>query len=121
MKIKDYLHLYIGCEVRCCRGKGAKGILKGINTGDLSINPVQILTGSILCYLRFSEVMPILRPLESLSEEEDQEFALINRDWIDGHWSADGLLWLLKNQFDLFGLIKAGLAIDKTKQTVNHS
>lgn len=86
---------------------------------------------------------PVLRPLSDMTEEESIEIAKIHKYDVpddDGvmeeivsiygngggilmlgaylpvsHY-LEGLLWLLKNHFDLFGLIESGLAIDKTKQ-----
>ena len=62
---------------------------------------------------------PYLFPLSSMTEEQSMEFALLQ---VNTH--KDGFLyvcdcanmmkWLLKNHFDIYGLIPMGLAIDAT-------
>lgn len=62
---------------------------------------------------------PYLFPLSSMTEEQSMEFALLQ---VNTH--KDGFLyvcdcanmmkWLLKNHFDIYGLIEKGLAIDAT-------
>ena len=64
-------------------------------------------------------VKPYLFPLSSMTEEQSMEFALLQ---VNTH--KDGFLyvcdcanmmkWLLKNHFDIYGLIEKGLAIDAT-------
>jgi hypothetical protein len=51
-----------------------------------------------------------------MTEEERNkvEFALTPSGY---KYSPETFLWLLSKHFDLFGLIEAGLAIDKTKLT----
>lgn len=74
---------------------------------------------------------PILRPLSDMTEGELQECGNLVYDFSDDtsglglnehKWEDFTLLlcveqfhWLLSKHFDLFGLIEAGLAIDKTK------
>ena len=62
---------------------------------------------------------PYLFPLSSMTEEQSMEFALLQ---VNTH--KDGFLyvcdcanmmkWLLKNHFDIYGLIEKGLAINAT-------
>ena len=64
-------------------------------------------------------VKPYLFPLSSMTEEQSMEFALLQ---VNTH--KDGFLyvcdcanmmkWLLKNHFDIYGLVEKGLAIDAT-------
>ena len=66
---------------------------------------------------RKDEIKPYLFPLSSMTEEQSMEFALLQ---VNTH--KDGFLyvcdcanmmkWLLKNHFDIYGLIEKGLAID---------
>ena len=75
-------------------------------------------------------VKPILRPLSDMTREEREIFGW-QEDWIFEDKSDPNqpmkttfLVWefidLLKMGFDLFGLIEANLAVDKTKE-VNHA
>ena len=66
---------------------------------------------------------PYLFPLSSMTEEQSMEFALLQ---VNTH--KDGFLyvcdcahmmkWLLKNHFDIHGLIEKGLAIDCTNLNI---
>ena len=66
---------------------------------------------------------PYLFPLSSMTEEQSMEFALLQ---VNTH--KDGFLyvcdcanmmkWLLKNHFDIYGLIEKGLAIDATNLNI---
>ena len=68
---------------------------------------------------RLEHIKPYLFPLSSMTEEQSMEFALLQ---VNTH--KDGFLyvcdcanmmkWLLKNHFDIYGLIEKGLAIDAT-------
>ena len=68
---------------------------------------------------RKDEIKPYLFPLSSMTEEQSIEFALLQ---VNTH--KDGFLyvcdcanmmkWLLKNHFDIYGLIEKGLAINAT-------
>lgn len=143
--IKDYLHLYLGCECRCYSLSDRNGwidrvtpeLLIQIDDEDSGING--------LCLL--------LRPLSDMTEEEGYEIyfqyfgSKTADDWsgdtgsayfqpkkvrpgkyhglriVDGTDYSSGdfgtvikiLPFLLSKGFDLFGLIDAGIAIDKTK------
>lgn len=68
---------------------------------------------------RLEHIKPYLFPLSSMTEEQSMEFALLQ---VNTH--KDGFLyvcdcanmmkWLLKNHFDIYGLIEKGLAINAT-------
>lgn len=128
-KIEDYLHFYIGCEYwREWDGK----------TGILSYNNILTLVAS-----KVGTIKPILRSLSDMTKEEaigramargykreyivnlkfkefGFEFGNINTGTFlatSGPYVAyksEELLYLLSYSFDLFGLIEAGLALDKT-------
>ena len=72
---------------------------------------------------RLEHIKPYLFPLSSMTEEQSMEFALLQ---VNTH--KDGFLyvcdcanmmkWLLKNHFDIYGLIEKGLAIDATNLNI---
>jgi hypothetical protein len=127
MNIKDYIHLYIGCE--CLYdwtyynetdlfGKVTSKIIEDVRSPHLS--------GAS------TNVRPLLRPLSDMTEEEFKErfYDSMREDLFDDtlqmqheeakRWAHDAchypedLRWLLSKGFDLFGLIAAGFALDKT-------
>ncbi len=99
MNIKDYLHLYLGCDML-----------------DISDNSTYTLHPEMLYASIKDGDKPILRPLSDMTEDESEFVA-------DAAWqgkptiymNAEITAYLLSKHFDLFGLIEAGLAIDKTK------
>ena len=101
-EIKDYLHLYLGCIGRGDSGAAiflSADTLSKINRGDISFRP-------------------ILRNLSDMTTEELELFADLNikSDYKNVYEKqAEITRFLLSQEFDLFGLIEAGLAIDKTK------
>ncbi len=122
--IKDYLHLYLGCEVRPPHGGTIKYRLVGI---DYDNEPLFKTIPSGGFAMELSKFKFLLRPVTDRTAEEKQ--------WLDEHndfkekflqgdteyellieWEAERIQYLLSKHFDLFGLIEAGLAIDKTKQ-----
>lgn len=134
-KIEDYLHLYLGCEVKV---PGA----------------IAQLTAGLLADWDFLHhgIKPILRSLIDMTEEEAREYAFLymkrlGRDvpvkvsiendavkvtvgnenhcavlWPEGSYGQkpESLRYLLSKHFDLFNLIPEGLALDKTKHSVNN-
>jgi hypothetical protein len=70
MDIKDYLHLYIGCEVISTGGKHM-GKLVGVSVNQATINPLDHFDPRVTPpqYLK-----PILRPLSDMTEEEAKHF-----------------------------------------------
>lgn len=67
-----------------------------------------------------AEIQIQLRRLESITDAELKERHFRNRDhyqdWLnhnDQKWPIEDLLWFLKNGFDMFELIREGLAVDK--------
>lgn len=114
--IKDYLHLYLGCDFEWTNG---------IVTHQYKLMASWITM--IEANDWWGDVKPILRPLSDMTEEEayevDSEYgsvsgqhlsqALINNDLRYVKKLADGFeltRYLLSKHFDLFGLIEAGLA-----------
>ena len=132
-ELKDYLHLYLGCEC-----KTPWGILRltrfdikdkykaWFTTGFKENEKILYANGCIGKSFQTSSIKLILRPLSDLNDEElkclrserkhlrgvhrnDLRF-IINLNT----WSPEDIVFLLSKGFDLFGLIEAGLAIDKT-------
>lgn len=141
--IKDYIHLYIGCEVIAPNPyyaddgiKLAKGILTGIH-GEYGAEIQFIIDGNAEeepAYDREFELKPVLRRLSSITEEEAREIwdsSMVNIGYMYNH--CDRLLRstntievispvlpkLLRMGFDLFGLIDSNLAIDSSTITEN--
>lgn len=64
---------------------------------------------------RFGEVLPYLRPMSSMTEEEKRDYqAFFNYDGVE--YPEEYVDWLNKKMFDYRGLIEKGLAIEVTKE-----
>ena len=159
-ELKDYLHLYLGCEVMTNEGKG-KLISVGFNNkvldikisvdGDseciewfkLVIHPLsdmtemEIIKLMTIIYKSIFGQCGLISETNLITDENDNDkvgftckddsnnrigvTVEVDRG-IEFSFNEDKLKvnqfectqWLLKNSFDLFGLIEAGLAIDKT-------
>jgi hypothetical protein len=141
--IKDYLHLYLGCDIFIPRPEPDRK------------DDIMRLTAEKIFKYDLSNVKLLLHPLPDMTEDEARwlcelkEGTIIGQvdvinikthkvDFIDGemdsgdgwcemkdkevlfkYMNAEQVRYLLSKHFDLFGLIEAGLAIDKTtlKQT----
>lgn len=156
--IKDYLHLYLGCEVAGYKDQVTRSKIVGFYSDTIILSPHEYATpaGTFTrpeMRVNINAVKPILRPLSDMTEDEGIEvckFIVVEKRqnqidlqeltsshiwYIDGEmWygdgvsevydkyikfnelSADQFRYMLSKGFDLFGLIDAGLAIDKTKQ-----
>lgn len=148
-EIKNYLHLYLGCEVQTtARAESSQGKPMGYRKGklvdiDIQCNNVgidNIDTGCV--WFGFNEIRPILRPFSDFKEEDirliakisapdseitDSEIDIaiiqiklrgikaIDFEDLSAAQVFEITILLLQQEFDLFGLIDAGLAIDKTK------
>lgn len=115
-EIKDYLHLYLGCECLA-------------NVPNIEVKQWLIIDGDFIGYKGknyFTNIQPILRKLSDMTEEEMNECGNLIYDFSDDEelnrwkWSdfdfgcAEQFHYLLSKHFDLFNLIPEGLAIDKT-------
>lgn len=169
-ELKDYLHLYLGCEVMTPDGIGwlasvsrdrkkmdglllstmikvdfktirltensVDGYDKKRNHGAYLIEAehyvgINASAGTPPDFSMPGGCKPILRPLSDMSEDECFELGEIlnvhipdhliealknnSKYVIDFRYSFEFTRYLLSKHFDLFGLIEAGLAIDKTK------
>lgn len=137
--IKEYLHLYIGCECKFTdAGQIKTGVLSSIDLEE-SFAMVDVENDGRF-NPKYEEVEPILRPLASMTDEEFNEFILLfapeeinnesakkssfdilKRDGIKAiRFGEDNepkvvfemFRWILSKHFDIFNLIPEGLAID---------
>jgi hypothetical protein len=135
MNIKDYLHLYISTDTKLICVKepmvwDENGLKSWLKPGDwLPVSP--IILHQLDLYEVFDCFKPLLRPLSDMTEEEAVNVGILPKrhwhedtpqeqiDWLCNNWnmeiySPSDLRYLLSEGFDLFGLIDAGLALDKT-------
>lgn len=110
-KIIEYLHLYIGQDCAFY----APGTTEEIPRNRV----IKCLTPQVLCdYMAgiscWQAIKPILRPLIDLTEDEEEEIGL-NRVYPHTEFHPIEFVYLLSKGIDLFGLIDAELAHDKTK------
>lgn len=112
IELKDVLHLYIGCEI--------KSELMGVQHKFTDFSP------RTLPLFEKGSFKLILRPLLSMREEEamavgynDANEFLQMIDEVGEEWriGINDYLFLLRQHFDLFGLIESGQAINKTTLT----
>lgn len=128
-EIKDYLHYYIGCEVLGqLNGEKRKGYLTGVTNGGTECEIQFFEEDGINVFEEpefntSEEVKVCLRPLSDMTEHERSEsFDAWNKPLLDKtdernipkKRQAQEVKHLLSKHFDLFGLIDAGLAIDKS-------
>jgi hypothetical protein len=143
--IKDFIHLYLGCEVDVQKSIGnLKVPLRGricevsrqSNHSDwvkvqfdqcvtILNNRFEGITSNFhTFFINHDYIKPMLRPLSDMTEEETSYWNKLKRynpvndkvTLYQEHNEAQ-FIWLLSRSFDLFELIPAGLAIDKTKVT----
>src|SRR5688572_10316751 len=123
-KLKDYLPFYLGCACIC--NDGTSGKLVCVET--LFEYPVRILNDGMIECKSIEDTQLVLRPfsgVSDLTEEEAREINSILNEFplilIGAPIDKEIKIWarttryLLSRHFDLFGLIEAGLAVDKTK------
>lgn len=136
--IKDYLHLYVGCEVSREHSESRSkkfiehGRLVGVSASEVEVGETVAVIDAGLDHFHewyVSETKPLLRPLSDMKEEEAAHIDRMARRQKDGQVTpantkfvtgirtetAEALVYLLSKSFDLFGLIEDGLAIDKTQ------
>lgn len=113
-KLSDYLHLYLGCEAKSSEG-----------TMTYKLSSIDV-KGRCMFYDGHGNDMwlgndfkLILRPLSDMTEEEREiavgEIKRSGSGSVLQSQSWESMRYLLSKHFDLFGLIDAGIAIDKTK------
>lgn len=136
-KIEDYLHLYIGCQ-----GKISDGIATINNVDITGVTIDQVNRGSFTCNpilrplsdMTEEEKMQLIRICHPEKEYPIIKYIDLDKEVLNfssktqrmkyyrifacgfyGTWHPEEMKYLLKQGFDLFGLIESGLAIDKTK------
>lgn len=129
MDIKDYIHFYIGQKhIReLHRKSGEVDVI-----GPMIISGHDVATWNQFTHqsLSYNETLnaidkPILRKIESMTEEEMNECGNLDYDFSNdpelnqwSHLDFDCILtpnqftWMLKRGFDLWGFIDVGLAVD---------
>lgn len=112
IEVKDVLHLYLGCEAMY---GDLKIVVCGLNINSYSIQ--NIINEETF---KISDIKPILRQLSSMTEEELNEMKFNMPGGVDipneraaFYITPHQVAYLLSKSFDLFGLIDAGLAIEK--------
>lgn len=125
-EIKDYLHLYLGCEIKCTGGhyEGEVAIINGVTKTHITVEGSIKSDFNVIVYETFYNYWkPILRPLSDMTLDEMAILQIDGLDDLKGNlgdllMKTTDFLMLLHWGFDIFDLIPAGLAIDKTLQTV---
>lgn len=131
--IADYLPYYIG---QYCMIGDYKGKIQSVGSEETDFTCVVSGTNQDEESGFFGEdeendvkaewIKPILRPLSSMTDDKKKEMMKQRHKYDSGfEWSnqitdmAYRMDWCIKQGFDLFGLIEAGLAVDKTKEVTN--
>jgi hypothetical protein len=138
-KLEDYLHLYLGCDVQADGNHVGKLLgysARGFKEDDVMVFYTVQMSDDEEDWTVFNDdismdrIKPILRPLRDMTEiEAEQCWKTIGRlkdEEIKGDqvihyyrnadfFESSEFLFMLSKHFDLFGLIEAGIAIDKTK------
>lgn len=132
----NILALYLGCEVET-----PEGLAKMCAVSELGF--CAVLFATEIRKFAINQITPTLRPLSDMTEEEAREIYRMDfgsefevKDWMEENPALEWIrgdnevyreeidifigspeIWayLLSRGFDLFGLIEAGLAKDKTK------
>jgi hypothetical protein len=137
MDIKDYLHLYLGCEVMPNDIPDITYKLFSVHYNDDVVLVKEDWHLFSFEKYRFSEIKPILRPLSDMTTGEKFKFNPKNEDGEIGQEfmgsesetpyafvsftdMARTINQLRALGFDCDGLIEAGLAIDATTLTPTH-
>ena len=87
---------------------------KEITSVNCGLDIVQAENLDIIVGYYTFEVKPYLFPLSSMTEEQYKTYCELEHSGNMEHLSLPLLNWLLKNHFDVYGLIPMGLALDAT-------
>jgi hypothetical protein len=126
-KLKDYLHFYIGCKAQL--PEGTIVIIEGIYKNDgntyakcLVQDSRSDINGVDMSYM-VDALKPILRQLSDMTLFDGIDLGYKGDmdlgEWIQHRnkitiWNPTQFHYLLSKHFDLYDLIKEGLAIDAT-------
>lgn len=104
-----YLCMALPYKVKVCLYERETCILLGIDGCDIYLDVDSDP-------FRIESIKPYLRPMSSMTEEEETEYDILC-NYNNNEQNAIILLdWLLKKRFDIMGLIPKGLAIEVTKE-----
>lgn len=122
-QLKDYIQFYIGC--RCLNTWFSEGhseynpgwILSGYDS--FANRPFHLVTEVDETWT--DSIKPILRDILDMTDEEKPVYHSLCREATDGvhaivvrYDTPESFHYLLKQGFDLFGLLDAGLGVDET-------
>lgn len=124
-KIEDYLPYYIGQKAMAYKVDGTEDGIIELLGRDFDGNWLGYIENTSLRYHSLGRLIkPILRPLSSMTEEEQEQLCKHNptvrfpclydpivREINLTRMLPDDFLYLLKQGFDIFNLKEAGLAI----------
>lgn len=131
-ELKDYLHFYLGCDLINENYPNEifelVGISKPYKSNDTTFARMDIrpknkgFRNIFISDTNLNKLKLILRPLSDMTKEE-KEWLGEHENFVDNYkqnaeseliieWDAEKTVYLLSKNFDLFGLIEAGLAID---------
>lgn len=99
------------------------GIVKMIDADGIVGIEVMYDTSSSFIGVDIDDVKPYLFPLDSMTEEQDKEFALLQtnpgQEGFLYAWNCATMMkWLIENNFDYNGLIPKGLAKDASGKNI---
>lgn len=128
--IEDYLHLYLGCECEVQNGSEVPLKLTGLSYDGTQNIWWGYFEETELAYSEAINLKPFLRQLSDMTEPEKIEMRWIDSEFVSENMlpeirasrltnlhysrkSAEITRYLLSKYFDIFGLIKKGLALPK--------
>lgn len=121
-ELKDYAHLYIGCQIELNESRFSE-------EQDDRVFTLDGVWGNSFCVKELggywygfgsyhngeSHDKLLLRPLSSITNEERFERGKAIIKFGKTEIEAEYHRWMLSKGFDMFELIEAGIALDKTK------
>ncbi len=130
-KIEDYLHFYIGCECKIMKTDKTWNVLLDL------VRPITAMTIYMVIDTKQLEVKPVLSRLIDMNASQKNELRSIMRpmtgdnllpkipvshflDLFINKNDPEIIIWLTRQGFDIFGLIDAGIAIDKNTINTSH-
>ena len=97
--------------------------IESISYKNIEVSPVSDSNFTAYTFYKISEIKPYLRPMSSMTEEEDKEICQFMKDYNllpgsnrAGVFCGKIVDWLNAHYFDYRGLIERGLAIEVTKE-----
>ena len=97
-----------------------KAYIESVSYQNIQVSPVSDSNFTGYTFYKISDVKPYLRPMSSMTEEEEIEYdAIFAKPWYNSFYidnSLNGIDWLNKHHFDYRGLIPKGLAIEAPKE-----